>query len=103
MKLNIQLFGGGGGGSWGGRGFRDVTHPGQRLAGHKEYVNPKTGRRGRYDPPKNGDPQHWHVHNPASKSNKDYYLDKDGKPVPRHSEEAALTKTQFDDLMRGKK
>ncbi len=106
MKINIQIFGGGGG-SFSQKGqYREVTHPQARIHGHREYVDNKTEIKVRYDPPRNNDPGHWHVENPNMTGNEDMYLDKNGNPSPRHAPESALTYEEFlklmEELRRGK-
>lgn len=97
--ISLQLFGGGGGSSWG-KGFKDITHPNARDKGHREYKNEGNGIHYRYDPERGKNPAHYHVFNPHWTSNEDMYLDRDGKPAPRHSEDAALTKEEFEKLIQ---
>ena len=99
--IHLQLFGGGGGGSWGNGKIKEITHPAARAKGHREYRDVKTGYKFRYDPPRGKDPEHWHLENPNSKEgNKDKYLDKNGNPSERHKEESALTKDELEKLLK---
>ncbi len=99
MIIQIQLFGGGGGTSWGRNYFNEITHPVARSKGHREYKSKDNNFKYRYDPKRGKDPEHYHIYNPNGKSNDDMYLDKDGNPAARHSEEAALSKEEFERLI----
>jgi hypothetical protein len=56
----------------------------------REYEDPRTGIRVRFDPGKPGAPgfegkDHYHIYNPNRTGKGDYYLDKNGNPVPKGS------------------
>ncbi len=68
-------------------GWEDVTHP-NNDSGNRDYYNPETGQKVRFDKGKEGasghqGQDHYHVHNPNSTGNHDLYLDKSGNPVPK--------------------
>lgn len=76
-----------------GEDWEDVTDP-RNNTGSRDFENKKTGEKVRWDPakdnPKSPDSwdgkNHWHRYNPNKTGKKDYYLDKDGSPVPKGSE-----------------
>jgi RHS repeat-associated protein len=81
------------------QGYNDVSHPDAAAAGHQTFENPRTGDRVRFDKAKPGAPghagkDHYHRHNPDSTSNKDKYLDANGNPVPKGSDESHLQPQQ---------
>ena len=73
------------------RGWIDITDP--RMTANtnmKEFTDPVTNLRVRFDPGKPGNPgfegvDHYHVYNPYSTSKRDLYLDKNGNPVSKGS------------------
>jgi RHS repeat-associated protein len=74
--------------------WKEVTDP-RNNSGSRDFKNEKTGEKIRFDPGKedaNGweGKNHWHRYNPESKNKGDYYLDKNGKPVPKGSEASHL-------------
>jgi len=89
-------MGGGGVNSYDRSQFRDVTHPGQRAAGHREFVHRITGLRVRYDPARGNHTAHWHVFNPQMTGNHDMYLNRFGQPSPRHHPGSALTERELE-------
>jgi hypothetical protein len=72
-------------------GWKDVTPDGMRKnTNSREYEDPRTGIRVRFDPGKPGAPgfegkDHYHIYNPNRTGKGDYYLDKNGNPVPKGS------------------
>jgi len=72
-------------------GWHDITHPDMRAnTTSKEYHNPETGQRVRFDEGKVGahgweGKDHYHVHNPHSTGKGDFYLDVHGKPTNKGS------------------
>ncbi len=72
-------------------GWIELTDPRNNSGNHRIFNDPKTGIKVRFD---KGDPgkkgwkgkDHYHIYNPDSISDKDYYLDKGGNPVPKNSE-----------------
>lgn len=75
-------------------GWKDITDP-RNTSGSKDFYNPKTKDRLRFDKGQKGKPgykgkDHYHWHNPNSKNDKDFYLDKNGKPVPKNHKKSHL-------------
>lgn len=75
--------------------WHETTHPGQAKAGSREFENKKTGEKIRHDKGKPGAPvheanDHYHRYNPNSKGKHDKYLDKNGDPCGKGSEESHL-------------
>ncbi|WP_232699993.1 hypothetical protein [Brevibacillus daliensis] len=72
-------------------GWKDVTHPElKRNTSSREYYDPKSGLRVRFDKKREGAPgfegkDHYHIFNPNSTSNRDLYLDVNGNPVSKGS------------------
>ena len=72
------------------QGWKEISHPNAAVAGHREFVNGDTGFKIRFDKAQENAPghngkDHYHIKNPISINDSDYYLDKDGKPVPKGS------------------
>ncbi len=70
-------------------GWKEVTDP-RNTSGSRDFINPQTGEKVRFDPGKQGDngwegKDHYHRVNPDSTGKNDYYLDVNGNPVPRGS------------------
>jgi len=73
----------------------DVSHPKAKESGHFDFENKKTGEKIRFDKGNAGKPghegkDHYHKYNPDSKNDRDKWLDKHGKPVPKYSEDSHL-------------
>ncbi|WJE54713.1 hypothetical protein QRE66_11055 [Bacillus cereus] len=72
-------------------GWKDITPEGMaKNTTSREFLDPDTGMKVRFDPGKPGangfeGKDHYHVHNPNSTGKGDYYLDVNGKPVPKGS------------------
>ncbi|AVF25879.1 hypothetical protein ERICIV_01722 [Paenibacillus larvae subsp. larvae] len=72
-------------------GWKDVTPEGmEKNTKSREYLDPETGMKVRFDPGKQGangfeGKDHYHIVNPNSTGKGDYYLDANGKPVPKGS------------------
>lgn len=78
------------------QGYKEVSHPDAVKAGHREFENPTTGDKVRFDKGKPGERGYkrddgYHRKNPDSTSRHDEYLDKYGNPVARHSKESHLS------------
>lgn len=75
--------------------WKETTHPSQKEAGHREFINGKTGDKIRFD---KGDPNnlgheahdHYHRYNPNARNRHEAYLDINGKPVGRGSDASHL-------------
>lgn len=71
--------------------WEDITAPAAKQNSESRvYKHKETGLEVRFDPAKEGangfeGKDHWHVYNPNKTGKKDYYLDKDGNPVPKGS------------------
>jgi len=76
--------------------WKEVTHPDQRQAGHREFENVKTGEKWRFDQAKPGEhghkgQDHWHAHNPDPVTGRKYkHLDANGNPCGKNSDESHL-------------
>ncbi|HEX3044153.1 MAG TPA: RHS repeat-associated core domain-containing protein [Bacillota bacterium] len=79
------------------KGWKDVTPPGMKdNTGSREFVDPITGLKVRYDP---GEPgatgykgkDHYHVYNPESTGKGDYYLDENGDPCAKNSKDSHVS------------
>lgn len=73
------------------QGWEEITHPDAAAQGHRTFRNKETGLVTRADKGEVGKPgnrahDHYHVLNPDKTSNRDYYLDKNGRPVSRGSD-----------------
>ncbi|MCB2262169.1 MAG: hypothetical protein LGR52_04415 [Candidatus Thiosymbion ectosymbiont of Robbea hypermnestra] len=71
-------------------GYEETTHPEARKKGKREFLNPKTGDKVRFekgDPNKTGwkGKDHWHRYNPNATGKRDLMLDKNGNPAPKGS------------------
>jgi hypothetical protein len=72
-------------------GWREITPSGMSAkTTSKMYEDPNTGLKVRFDKGVTGaggygGKNHYHVLNPNSTGKHDYYLDKDGMPVPKNS------------------
>ena len=77
-------------------GWEDVTDPRMREnTDSREYYDPATGRKVRFDKGKDGASgfegvDHYHEYNPDTTGKGDYYLDLDGNPVPENSKPSHL-------------
>ena len=72
------------------QGWEEITHPSAAAQGHRTFRN-KDGLviradKGEVGKPGNRAHDHYHVLNPDKTSNRDYYLDKNGRPVSRGSD-----------------
>ena len=72
------------------RGWKEISHDRAAAAGRRTFVDPKTGQVVEFDKGKPGATgfraqDHYHMPNPNSTGKDDYYLDKDGLPVPDNS------------------
>jgi RHS repeat-associated protein len=77
------------------QGYQETSDPRAAAAGHRTFRNPDTGDELRYDCPKPGEngykeEGHYHRTNPDSTGDKDKYLDKEGNPAPRGSNQSHL-------------
>lgn len=77
------------------QGYEETSHPDAAANGHRTFVNPESGDEVRYDEGESGKPgyrgqDHYHRPNPDSTGRHDQYLDKDGNPVGRGSDESHL-------------
>jgi|JFJP01.1.fsa_nt_gi hypothetical protein len=66
----------------------------------REYYNPKTGMKVRFDPKTIGalgfeGVDHYHIYNPQRTSKRDYYLDSEGHPVPKGSKASHILPKEF--------
>lgn len=107
MIIQIQLFGGGGGTSWGSKQYKDVTHPQYRVnSKNRRYFDTKTGYYFEHHP-KIADSlgwrgkDHYHLENPDANGDNNKYLDKNGIPCSKGSKNSHLTRDEFENLMRG--
>ncbi|MFL0197612.1 hypothetical protein ACJDU8_18875 [Clostridium sp. WILCCON 0269] len=79
-----------------GKGWEDVTPEGMKTnTNSREYLDPNTGLRVRFDPAKPGasgfqGKDHYHVENPNSTGKIDRYLDINGEPAPRGSDRSHI-------------
>jgi RHS repeat-associated protein len=77
--------------------WENITDP-RNSSGSQDYKNKDTGEEIRFDPAKPGKPgwegkDHWHRENPLSKGKNDRYLDKNGNPVLKGSNESHIPGT----------
>ena len=75
--------------------WEETSHPIAKEKGHRTFENKAKGEKLRYDEGKPGETghkgePHWHRPNPDSTSRHDEYLDANGNPTPRNSEESHL-------------
>jgi len=75
--------------------WKDVSHPEQKKAGHREFVNDATGERIRVDKGKPGETghkerDHYHRYNPKATGKHNEYLDAKGNPVPKNHDRSHL-------------
>ncbi|MDM8520699.1 hypothetical protein QUF64_11660 [Anaerolineales bacterium HSG6] len=77
-------------------GWLDVTPTAMKASiPSREYYNPQTGIKVRFDPKTVGAPgfegvDHYHIYNPNRTSRRDYYLDIRGNPVSKGSKESHI-------------
>lgn len=76
------------------QGYTETSHPGAKKAGHRTFEKP--GDKVRFDEGKPGSPghegtDHYHRYNPSSTGKRDQYLDKEGNPCCRGSDESHLS------------
>lgn len=69
------------------QGWRETTHPAAAAKGRRTFVDPETGQTIEFDKGRPGEfgfrgEDHYHVRSPRATGKRDYYLDKDGRPVP---------------------
>ena len=73
------------------KGWQETTHPGMRdKSNSRDFFDPSTGITIRFDKGKPEAPgfrgkNHYHIENPNRTGKQDFYLDKDGNPVPKGS------------------
>lgn len=73
------------------KGWQETTHPGMRdKSNSRDFFDPSTGITVRFDKGKPEAPgfrgkNHYHIENPNRTGKQDFYLDKDGNPVPKGS------------------
>ncbi|MDO4569033.1 MAG: hypothetical protein Q4D38_01450 [Planctomycetia bacterium] len=77
------------------RGWTETSHPDAAKFGHRTFHDPILGLTVRFDKGSSGFSRHkardhYHVLNPDRTGKMDMYLDKDGSPVPKGSEESHL-------------
>ena len=81
-------------------GWKEITRSEkQSNTTSRDFIEPKTGLKVLFD---KGDPSakgfkaknHYHVRNPESNKKGEYYLDKDGNPVPKNSKKSHLFPTK---------
>jgi len=78
------------------QGWTEISRPEAVAAGHRTFLNPKTGRVLRFDIGKPNAKEtwkrvdHYHLDNPNSSGKRDQYLDKSGRPAPRGSKPSHL-------------
>lgn len=103
--INIQLFGGGGGSSWGRSGYKDITHPQYRAnSKNRRYFDTKTKTYFEYHPKNLNAPgwrgkNHYHVENSNATGDNNKYLDKNGNPCSNGSKDSHLSLVDFKNLM----
>ena len=73
------------------QGWEEITHPSAAAQGHRTFRNKETGLVIRADKGESGKlgnraHDHYHILNPDKTSNRDYYRDKNGRPVSRGSD-----------------
>ena len=78
------------------QGWKETSHPAAAAAGRRTFQNPKTGEIVEFDKAKPGatgfrGQDHYHVRNPRATGKSDYYLDKNGNPVPDGSKASHLS------------
>lgn len=76
-------------------GWSNISHPNQEAAGHMKLREDKTGLIIIFDKKKPGESgfkaqNHYHIFNPNATGYDNYYLDKDGNPVPKRSDESHI-------------
>ena len=79
------------------QGWREITHASVLSKGvnPRIFIEPKTGLTVHFDKARANKPgfegkDHYHVRNPNSTGKKDYYLDKEGNPVPAGSKKSHI-------------
>ncbi len=77
------------------RGYREISHPLEREAGHRTFQNPVTKATIRFDPAKpgksgHGAKDHYHYNNPKRDEDGKDYLDINGDPCLRNSNESHI-------------
>jgi hypothetical protein len=98
-------MGGGGGSSWGGSRYVEVTNMTYRAnTSNRRYKDTQTGVKFEFHPAQPGKSgwqgrDHYHVENPNKKGKFDKYLDKNGNPCPKNSKPSHLTPKEYEDLM----
>ncbi len=75
-------------------GWKDITDE-RNQSQSRDFYNPKTNDKVRFDKGQKGKSgfrgkDHYHWHNPKSKGKNDYYLDKNGNPVPKQHKNSHL-------------
>lgn len=75
--------------------YKDISRPEALERGHRTFEDKRTGVKTRRDQGKPGKPghegqDHYHQYNPNRTNKLDEYLDKNGNPCPRGSEESHL-------------
>lgn len=77
------------------QGWNDISHPNARKAGHFLLQEKSSGLIIRFDKGNPNKPgyrgvDHYHIYNPNATSAKDQYLDKNGNPVGRNTNESHI-------------
>ncbi len=75
--------------------LEDISHPEAKDKGHHEFKDKRTGEIIRYDEGRPGETgheghDHFHRYNPNKTGKSDQYLDSNGNPVAKNSEESHL-------------
>ena len=78
------------------QGWEEISRPEAVAQGHRTFRNKETGLVIRADKGEAGKPgnrarDHYHILNPDKTSNRDYYLDKNGRPVSRGSDASHIS------------
>lgn len=76
-------------------GYEETTHPNAQKQGIRTFHNPKTGdevefHKGRPNETGWKAKDHWHRYNPNTTGKRDLYLDRNGNPVPKGSDESHI-------------
>jgi hypothetical protein len=78
------------------KGWHETTHPGMKEnTDSRTFSDPKTGLNIRFDKGESGETgfrgkDHYHIENPNRTGKQDFYLDKDGNPVPKGSDKSHI-------------
>lgn len=77
------------------QGWEEISHPDAAAAGHRTFRNKETGmviraEKGEPGEPGNQGVDHYHVYNPSKTGRRDLYLDKNGRPVSKGSDDSHI-------------